>query len=137
MKTYRYIFISKVTNATRVHMDQITRINPNVMIENNMLWIKMQQELSDDIKIKLEGSLYNFYFAMHKFLINHNNYLEAHKFSLNQVKKYLKLEYKNVDKLIKKYSLEKIYICLFIICLRLEVNLSSILIEIFNRRYWN
>lgn len=112
MKTYHYIFIPKVTNATRVHDKQVTKVNPKVISENNMLWIKMQKDLPEDKKIKLEGSLYKFYFAMYNFLINHNNYTETHDYSLNEANKYLKKEYKNVDKIIEKYGYKKIYVCI-------------------------
>lgn len=101
MKTYKYIFIDKVTNSTRIHKKQVTRMNPNVIKENNFLWTYMQKQLSNETKIKLEGSLYKFYIEMYKFLVNHNNYKEAQDFALKESEKYLK---KEKEKLLKFQS---------------------------------
>lgn len=108
MKTYKYIFIDAVTNSTRIHSQQVTNMNPKVIYENNFLWTYMQKELSDDIKIKLEGSLYKFYIEMYKFLTNHNKYIEAQNFSLKESDKYLQIEEEKLSKIIKNSNPEKL-----------------------------
>lgn len=104
MKTYKYIFIPMTTNATRVHQKQVTHVNPKVLSENNMLWTKMPKELPLEVKIRLEGSEYFFYKRMYEFLLSHNNYTEAHKFSLQESKRLLKKELNKLDKVKNQIS---------------------------------
>jgi glycosyltransferase involved in cell wall biosynthesis len=124
MKTYKYIFIPKVTNATRVHKKQVTNVNPKVISENNMLWIKMQKELPNKAKIRLEGSLYKFYSEMYKFLINHNKYTEAHEYSLTQANYYLKKDQEKLKEILKKVGEEELF---YYICNNYNKNVSSLL----------
>lgn len=81
MKKYKYIFIPLVTNSTRIHSKQVTNCNPNVVKENNYLWIYMQKELPDNVKIRLCGSKYKFYKSMYNYLNTIVPYPEAIKFS--------------------------------------------------------
>lgn len=89
MKTYKYVYIPKVTNSTRVHAGQVTHVNPKVIEENNYLWIKMQEETSDETKIRLMHSIYDFYVRMERYLkINvgssNNDYEKARKHALEK-----------------------------------------------------
>lgn len=123
MKTYKYIFISKVTNATRVHSKQVTCINPKVINENNMLWTKMQKELPKNIKIRLSGSEYKFYREMYKFLIHHNNYIEAQKFALNQQQRFLKIENLKIKKILDELGAEKMFAYIYVGCENANIKL--------------
>ena len=118
MKTYRYVFIPKVTNSTRVHAGQVTNVNPKVIEENNFLWIKMQEETSDETKIRLMHSIYDFYVRMERYLrINmgnsKNDYVEARKHALDKAEKIKKSASKKMDKIYKDNKEEDIYACLY------------------------
>lgn len=118
MKTYRYVFIPKVTNSTRVHAGQVTNVNPKVIEENNFLWIKMQEETSDETKIRLMHSIYDFYVRMERYLrINaensKNDYVEAREHALMQAEKIKKSATKKMDKIYKNNKEEDIYACLY------------------------
>lgn len=112
MKTYRYIHIPRVTNSTRVHSGQVTRVNPKVIEENNYLWKLMQEETSDETKKKLSGSIYDFYLETEDFLRqiadeSGNNYVEARKYSLNKAKEKYESGKKIMKLIERKYSEEK------------------------------
>ena len=118
MKTYRYVFIPKVTNSTRVHAGQVTNVNPKVIEENNFLWIKMQEETSDETKIRLMHSIYDFYVRMERYLrINaegsKNDYVEAREHALNKAEQIKKSASKKMDKIYKGNKEEDIYACLY------------------------
>ena len=118
MKTYRYVFIPKVTNSTRVHAGQVTNVNPKVIEENNFLWIKMQEETSNETKIRLMHSIYDFYVRMERYLrINmgnsKNDYVQARQHALDQAEKIKKSASKKMDKIYKNNKEEEIYACLY------------------------
>lgn len=68
IKKYSFIHLPDVLTKTRIHSNQDTNANPNVLIEGNPLWIEMIEDISDKRKIDLEGSVFNYYFEMLKFL---------------------------------------------------------------------
>lgn len=118
MKTYRYVFIPKVTNSTRVHSGQVTNVNPKVVEENNFLWIKMQEETSDETKIRLMHSIYDFYLRMERYLrINmgnsKNDYVKAREHALNKAEKIKETASKKMDKIYKNNNEKDIYDCLY------------------------
>ena len=118
MKTYRYVFIPKVTNSTRVHAGQVTNVNPKVIEENNFLWIKMQEETPDETKIRLMHSIYDFYVRMERYLrINaegsKNDYVEAREHALKKAEKIKQIASKKMDKIYKGNKEEDIYACLY------------------------
>ncbi len=118
MKTYKYIHIPKITNSTRVHSAQVTNNNKKIIDENDFLWIKMQKETSDDVKIRIYYSLYDFYMKMEEYLgkiaseYSHNNYVGARKYSLEQADKCVEDGKQLLIKLLKKQSSENVYNCL-------------------------
>ena len=105
MKKYKFIFTTECTTSTRVHSKQVTNVNPNVIKENNFLWIKMQENVSDKRKEELEGSLYLFYKQMYNFLIENNDYKEAHEYTKNKMLEELS---KEIDKLNKELDSKNI-----------------------------
>jgi glycosyltransferase involved in cell wall biosynthesis len=70
MGKFDFIHMEDVLTKTRLHGAQDTNKNPNVIIEGNDLWLKMIKKVTDDDKLKLEGSIFNFYYEMKKFLLN-------------------------------------------------------------------
>lgn len=76
---YDFIHISNVLVATRLHKDQDTNRNPNVLSEGNVLWKKIYESFNDEKKIDLCGSVENYYKEAIEFLSN-SPYKEALSF---------------------------------------------------------
>jgi len=88
IQTYEFIHIDDILAKTRIHSNQGTISNPITIEECNVLWVGMIKDLSDDKKIELEGSLYNFYIETIKFLKN-TSYDGAVKYCEKELKKIL------------------------------------------------
>lgn len=67
-KGYEYVHIPKILAKSRYHRKQVSNTNPKVVTEGNDFWIKMIDDISLETKVKLEGSEYNYYYEMEKFL---------------------------------------------------------------------
>lgn len=65
---YEYIHIPKILAKSRYHSKQVSNTNPKVVTEGNDFWINMIDDISLETKVKLEGSEYNYYYEMEKFL---------------------------------------------------------------------
>lgn len=65
---YPFIHQPEILSRTRVHAKQDTVSNPKVVTEGNVLWKRMIKDLPDKVKIQSEGSLFNFYFELAKFI---------------------------------------------------------------------
>lgn len=65
---YDFVHMEDVLSITRLHSQQDTVVSPRVIIESDALWIDMVKKLSEKEKVQYEGTLYNFYFEMVKFL---------------------------------------------------------------------
>jgi glycosyltransferase involved in cell wall biosynthesis len=66
-KKYEFVHMEEILSITRLHSAQDSA-SQTAIDEGNVLWIDMIKSLQDKEKIKLEGTLYNFYFEMVKFL---------------------------------------------------------------------
>jgi len=69
MKHYRYAHNPKITSALRIHSQQVTQTSKRVLEEGDPYWVEMAVSLPDKTKIKLEGSISNFYREMSIFLM--------------------------------------------------------------------
>lgn len=65
---YEFIHISKILAKTRYHQEQVSNTNPKVETEGNKFWIDMIDDINDEVKERLEGTVYNYYKEMVKFL---------------------------------------------------------------------
>lgn len=65
---YEFVHMEDVLSITRLHPGQDTVVSPKVVEEGDVLWVDMIKKLSTKEKIQYEGTLYNFYFEMVKFL---------------------------------------------------------------------
>lgn len=65
---YEFIHMEDVLSITRLHSQQDSVASPKVIAESDALWIDMIKKLPNNEKIKLAGTLYNFYFEMVQFL---------------------------------------------------------------------
>ena len=113
MRKYTYIHIPLITNSTRIHSEQVTNVSPKVIEENNFLWIYMQEQLSDETKIKIDGSIYEFYIEMERYLnVNmgntKNDVKEARKYSLDKAQEYLEKGQTMLNAIIKKMDDEEL-----------------------------
>ena len=118
MKTYKYIYIPKTTNSTRVHAGQVTHVNPKVIEENNFLWIKMQEDITDEVKVRLMHSIYDFYVRMERYLkVNvgdsKNDYVEAREHALKKAEEIKEKATKKFAQIFEKEKEDKVYSCLY------------------------
>lgn len=67
-KKYDFVHTEDILSVTRIHGKQDSAVSPLVVSEGNALWINMIKSLPNEEKIAYEGTLYNFYFEMAKFL---------------------------------------------------------------------
>lgn len=67
-KGYSYVHIPKILAKSRFHSKQVSNTSPKVETEGNSFWINMIDDIPLKTKIKLEGSEYNYYLQMEKFL---------------------------------------------------------------------
>ncbi len=100
-KKFKFIHMKDILTKTRIHSLQDTNSNPLVISEGNKLWIRMIKDISDERKIALEGSIYNYYYRMARHL-RFSPYDEAIKYCVEQCKhinssKYLKKPYDYVN----------------------------------------
>lgn len=65
---YEFVHMEDVLSITRLHPQQDSVPSPKVIAESDALWIDMIKKLPNNEKIKLAGTLYNFYFEMVQFL---------------------------------------------------------------------
>ena len=100
IKYYNFVHMNELMTLTRIHPGQDTNTSPNVTKEGNPMWIKMIEDVPDDIKIKYEGSIYNFYFEMARFLQT-MPYEEAKLHCINRCKE-IDLELYNQNPLKKR-----------------------------------
>ena len=83
---YDFVHMEDVLSITRLHSEQDSVVSPKVVAEGDDLWIDMIKKLSDGEKIKYEGTLYNFFFEMVKFLES-TPYVGTLKYSKNELAK--------------------------------------------------
>jgi len=69
MKEFRFVHMQEVVTKTRIHPEQDSNKHPNAISEGNELWIKMTEQISNERKIELEGTVYNYYREMASFLV--------------------------------------------------------------------
>jgi len=65
---YKFIHIPQILAKSRMHDKQVTNTNPRVETEGNKFWIDMTDDIDYNVKIRLEGSEYNYYKEMERFL---------------------------------------------------------------------
>lgn len=68
-RKYKFVHMEDILTKTRIHENQDTVTSPRMVSEGNKLWLELVESLTDEEKIELEGSLYDYYYSMGKFLI--------------------------------------------------------------------
>ncbi len=66
-KGYEFRHVPEITVCTRVHAKQVTNTNPKMTAEGNNYWINVLKYFNDKEKIKLFGSVFNYWFILHSF----------------------------------------------------------------------
>lgn len=82
-KTYRPIHLPFILAETRYHAKQVSNTSPKVISEGNPFWIMMIESVTKKRKLKLEGSVYNYYESMANFLRD-TPYDEAYNHCINK-----------------------------------------------------
>lgn len=91
-KKYEYIHIPKILAQSRFHNKQVSNTNPKVETEGNNFWINMIDDIPKKTKERLEGSEYNYYFEMEKFLKDTPYHI---------AEEHCRLKYEEIEKNIK------------------------------------
>lgn len=89
MKKYNFIHVPETTAKSRTHANQESNVNPRVLSEGEPMWIGFFESLTDDQIIKLEGSKYEFFKEMARFLFD-TPYKKATEYCLEKEQKELK-----------------------------------------------
>lgn len=63
---YKFNHIPNCIVATRIHEKQVTNTNPNMKKEGTEFWINTIEYFSDSEKVRLFGSIYNYYYNLYK-----------------------------------------------------------------------
>ena len=95
-KKYKFVHMKDVLAITRLHSKQVAKLSPNVAPEGDILWIKMIKDLTESEKIQYEGSFYNFYLEMIRFL-KVTPYLGALEYCKNELEEIEKNIFNNIQ----------------------------------------
>ncbi len=95
-KTYKPIHIPVILAESRYHAKQVSNTSSKVISEGNPFWIKMIESITNYRKIKLEGSVYNYYEQMSIFL-KETPYTKAFDHCVNKMNE-IKLKNNNTNK---------------------------------------
>jgi len=98
LKNYKFKHIQKILAASRQHSGQTTNTSPRVKEEGDTLWINMMQTLPNKTKIKINGSIYNFYRDIRKTL-KESLYKGAYDFATSQMKNEEEKQNLNLEKI--------------------------------------
>ena len=66
---YKFLHVAKILVTTRLHSNQQGNTSPVFIAENNELWTNLIKSTSKERMEEFEGTEYNFYNAMYKFLL--------------------------------------------------------------------
>ncbi len=64
LKSFRFVHMNDILAKTRIHSGQDTKVNPKVVTEGEVLWKNMIEDVPDERKVELEGSIFNYYYRM-------------------------------------------------------------------------
>ena len=112
LKKYKFIHQQIYTAKTRVHSNQVTNTSPKVITEGNEMWLSFFNDMSEDEKTNLEGSVYSFYKRMADFL-NDTVYEEARNYCINkceEISSNFKMSNDLVSVIIPTFNREKVTI---------------------------
>lgn len=90
---YNFVHIPNVLTVTRIHKESDTNTNSRYVIEGNKFWIDTINYFKDNDKIRLYGSIYNYYYSLYNFF-NGGPYFEVIDYCK---KKYEEIEKKNIN----------------------------------------
>lgn len=69
-KSYNFVHIPHSLVVTRVHEQQVTNTSPKVVSEGNEFWLNFIKDINDKEKVRLYGSVYNYYYSLLCLFIN-------------------------------------------------------------------
>ena len=103
MKTYTFIHQEDILATSRVHSLQTGNTSPKMLIEGNEFWTNYIESFSDEEKIKLDRTIYNYYYGLYNFMK-----LSPYNDTTDYIENKLKTIYNNFK--FKNSSLEVILI---------------------------
>ena len=92
MKKYKFVHQDRIVATTRLHEKQVGNTSPKMLEEGNPFWIDMIESFSDKTKIRLNGSIYDYYKEM-------ANFLKTTPY--DKAEEYCEKKYKNIEKSVK------------------------------------
>lgn len=95
-KSYKFIHIPHSLVVTRIHERQVSNTNPRVISEGNKFWLGLIKEINNKNKIKLYGSIYNYYYSL-KCLFTGGPYNKVIDYCTNKVNEIEEKNKKNID----------------------------------------
>ena len=107
IKKYEFIHMKGILSETRLHLLQTTNVSDKMLSEGNKLYYDMINDISDEEKIRLEGSLYDFYYKEAEFL-NTTPYKEMKDYCINKCILIDKNLYNKKPILVPKSGIKKV-----------------------------
>lgn len=104
--SYKFLHIPKVTIRSRYHSGQSTFKNPRVETEGNKLWLMIIKSFKKNQQVKLNGSVYAFYWHFAKYL-EKTPYREALEYCKKQMSREKPIDTEN--EIYITYSNNKIF----------------------------
>lgn len=108
IKKYDFIHLNNLVTKTRIHNNQDTNKNPNMLKEGNALWRMMLEDIKDEDKIKYEGNIYDYYYQMANFLQT-TPYDETKEYCINKCIEIDKKKYISNPVKTRKYSFSFVF----------------------------
>ena len=91
---FNFVHIPNIITITRIHKGSDTNTSPSYLKEVNKFWFKTISSFNDKEKIRLYGSIYNYYYSFYNNI--DKRYIDVIDFCNN---KCLEIEKKNKEKL--------------------------------------
>jgi len=95
-KKYRFVHMAGIYSKSRQHSQQVSVTNPKVITEGDKFWTDLLEDITDESKIGLEGSVYKYYKEMSKFLLD-TPYDKTRQFCEKKIEKLEKEANNNVN----------------------------------------
>ncbi len=89
---FKFMHIPEVLAATRIHSEQTTNTNLNAVEEGNIFWLEVVKYFNDEDKVRLYGSIYEYYYELFKFF---------DKGPYNEVINYCKKQWMDIESINK------------------------------------
>lgn len=104
MKNYKYKLVKQCTAYSRVHSKQVTLCSKTMQKENDFFWKFIIDNVQEDIIMKLDGSHWNYYNNLAKFLKYNNISDVAYQYCISKRNNYKKGKKYKHKKIVSVFS---------------------------------